>query len=256
MSMKEQLQNAVGSGVGSLINTGLGLLLQKHNDKRQLEQQGKLGQQQLWLDLQKMSAQKAMELQMWKDTNYSAQVEELEKAGLNPALLYGKGGGGGATTGGGASGVGSANAPVGGNEILGLMMQKQQMELMKAQVENVKADAHLKNVEAAKKGGVDTENVKADTQLKILEQVIKDYTGRDTKDVYERIKVPNRGIEEKTYQDELESRQAVASNIVDLWTEGKLYEKSNAEIESILVNNAKNREERKKPTSVIFMILK
>ena len=29
--------------------------------------------------------------EMWEYTNYGNQVKELEKAGLNPALLYGKG---------------------------------------------------------------------------------------------------------------------------------------------------------------------
>ena len=36
---------------------------------------------------------------MWKDTNYSAQMEELKKAGLNPGLLYGMSGGGATTIG-------------------------------------------------------------------------------------------------------------------------------------------------------------
>ena len=134
------------------------------------------------------------------------------------------------------------------------MMMKAQMDLVKAQTAATNADANLKNVDAAKKAGVDTENVKADTANKIAEQVIKDYTGKDLKDVYERIKVPNRGIEEKTWQDELSARQAVADNMIELWTEGKLKEKSNAEIESILIDNAKNRAEEKRIYKIMDLI--
>ena len=244
----------VGGLAGTIANTGLGLLLQKHNDKRQLEQQQKLGQQQLGLNIQQMAAQKQMDLQMWKDTNYSAQVEELEKAGLNPSLLYGKGGGGGTTIGSSGVNVGSPQAPQGGGEIMGIMMQKAQLELMKAQSENLKADANLKNVDANQKSGVGTENIKADTEVKLMDKIIKEYTGKDLKDYYEKIKVPNRNIEAKTYQEELEARQAIAGNIYELWSEGKLKEKSNAEIESILINNAKDKAEEKRIYKAMDMI--
>ena len=42
--------------------------------------------------------QRRMQMQMWEDTNYAAQVEQLKKAGLSIGLMYGKGGAGGATT--------------------------------------------------------------------------------------------------------------------------------------------------------------
>ena len=104
-----------------------------------------------------MAAQKQMDLQMWKDTNYSTQVEEMEKAGINPALLYGKGGGGGTTVGNSGGNVSSASAPQGGGEIMGMMMQKAQLELMKAQTQATEAQANKANVEAAKTAGVDTD---------------------------------------------------------------------------------------------------
>lgn len=37
------------------------------------------------------------QMKMWEDTNYAAQVEQLDKAGMSVGNLYGKGGGGGAT---------------------------------------------------------------------------------------------------------------------------------------------------------------
>jgi hypothetical protein len=55
--------------------------------------------------------------------------------------MYGMGGGGGVTTGSGSSGVGGANAPSGGGEILGLMMQKAQLDLIKAQARKTETEA-------------------------------------------------------------------------------------------------------------------
>lgn len=240
--------------MSDILNTGLGLLLQSHNDKRQVEQQKKLGQQQLGLDIQKMGAQKAMDLQMWKDTNYKAQVEEMNKAGINPALLYGKGGSGGTTIGSSGGSVNAPSAPQGGGEIMGMMMQKAQLDLMKAQKEATEADANLKNVDAAKKKGVDTDNVKADTDTKLMDKIIKEYTGKDLADVYNKIKVPNRGIEEKTYMDELEARQGIAGTIVELWQEGKLKEKGNYEIEQMMLNNTKTRAEAKNITKAFDIL--
>ena len=240
--------------IDTVVTSGLGLLLQKHNDKRQLEQQQKLGQQQLGLNIQQMAAQKQMDLQMWKDTNYSAQVAEMKKAGINPSLLYGKGGGGGTTIGNSGGGVNATGAPAGGGEIMGMMMQKAQLDLMKAEKEAKEADANLKNVDAAKKAGVDTENVKADTENKILNKILLEYTGKDLKDTYEKIKVPNRNIESLTYQYELEARQGIAETIYEMWSEGKLKDKSNAELESILINNAKDKAEEKRIYKVMDMI--
>jgi len=150
--------------IDTIGGTALGLMLQGHNDRRQVEQQRKLGEQQLGFNIQQMGAQKAMDLQMWKDTNYSAQVEEINKAGLNPALLYGKGGGGGTTVGNSGGGVNAPNAPQGGGEVMGMMMQQAQLKVMEAQAEAMKADANLKNVDANKKAGVDTELGKAQTE--------------------------------------------------------------------------------------------
>ena len=50
----------------------------------------------------------AIQYDMWKKTNYPAQMKMLKEAGLNAGLLYGQGGGGGTTTGG--QGGGSAGS--------------------------------------------------------------------------------------------------------------------------------------------------
>lgn len=153
-------QQAVGSGMG--------LLLQGGQDRRQLKQESKL--QELNIAGQKEMAEFNLQQQMklWEQTNYRAQMEQLQKAGLNPGLIYGMSGGGGATTATQPSHVPQGAGPKGGGEaVAGMGIQAglaaAQMELIKAQADNVKADT-------AKKQGVDTQE--AQTRIASLTQGI------------------------------------------------------------------------------------
>ena len=62
-------------------------------------------------------------LDMWNATNYESQVEHMKAAGLNPALLYSKGGAGGSTAGAGTA------APVsdGTTQAVGMGLQAKQI---------------------------------------------------------------------------------------------------------------------------------
>lgn len=132
--------------VGGILGLGLGSI----NDKRQLKQQGKLNRLQIDGNKEMASYQKALDLQMWKDTNYSAQMAELEKAGLSAGLIYGMGGAGGTTTGGGGgASVTGGHAPSGGGEALAMGMSAAQMGLLKAQRENI--EAQTANLKASEK---------------------------------------------------------------------------------------------------------
>ena len=183
---------------------------------------------------------------MWKDTSYGAQVEQMNKAGINPGLMYGMSGGGGQTTGNASGSVSGGSAPVGGGEIQAMMGMGLQMQLIKAQKEVLESQAEKNRADAAKTAGVDTKNVSADTENKILQSVILEYTGKEAKDTYERITSPNRSVQAKTYEDELSARQGVAGTIYEMWVEGKLKDKSLAEVEQALLQNAKTREETRK----------
>lgn len=154
----------LGMAAGTAANTIFGLMLQGHNDRRQLRQQKKLNEQQLMFDRQKMDYQQQLGLELWRQTNYPAQIEQLKAAGLNPALLYGMGGAGGATVGGAGGGISAPGAPAGGNEILGLQMLGAQKALIEAQTEKTQA-------EAGKIKGVDTEE--AQTRIASLTQGIQ-----------------------------------------------------------------------------------
>lgn len=75
----------------------------------QYEQQKRLSELQYGMNLGLMKESYKSQMEMWNDTNYEAQVEHLKAAGLNPGLLYAKGGSGGTTGSGGAS-VSGGNA--------------------------------------------------------------------------------------------------------------------------------------------------
>lgn len=149
---------------------GMGLLLEGHNDRRQLKQQGKLQQLQIQGQKEMSDYNYAKQLQMWKDTNYKAQMEQMKSAGINPGLMYGMSGGGGTTTGSGGGTVQGATAPTGGGEAItgaGMGMQMAaQLALLQAQKENIEADTANKQAETTNKP-LQGENIKADTANKL-----------------------------------------------------------------------------------------
>lgn len=133
-------QQGAQGAVGAILGLGLGNI----NDKRQLKQQQKLQDMQIQGQNLLGAADMERQLKMWKDTNFSAQMAEIEKAGLSPGLIYGMGGAGGATTGQSAHSVGSGDAPKGGGEAMGMALMTGQMGLLRAQKENIEADTKQK----------------------------------------------------------------------------------------------------------------
>ena len=120
-----------GSG-GSLISGAIGMVGGAISDRRNYKNQLKLveRQQQYNKELGEINQGYAKEMaainqqyalqagkqshlynqEMWDYTNYENQVEHMKAAGLNPALLYSKGGAGGSTAGAGtAAGLISQN---------------------------------------------------------------------------------------------------------------------------------------------------
>ena len=123
-----------GQGVGAL----LGLALQGGQDRRQLRQQEKLQALEIAGQKQMTDYNTQKQLEMWRNTSYPAQLAMMKAAGLNPALMYGSPGPGGSTQ--IAQGnVSGADAPKGGGEALGMMMQGANYALNAAQIEYIKA---------------------------------------------------------------------------------------------------------------------
>ena len=79
------------NAAGAAVDNTIGLIAGGIQGRRQIKWQGELMAKQLEIDKLKMEEQRKIQMQMWKDTNYAAQVEELKKAGLSVGLMYGKG---------------------------------------------------------------------------------------------------------------------------------------------------------------------
>ena len=152
MPLKETLgMISQGLGIAGQVGQMLGIG-QKKQDRRQLKQQEKLNQQQIEGQKQMADYQQQLQMKTWDATNYSRQIQEMEEAGLNPAMIYGHSGGGGATvgtgTGGGPTGGQAANAAAtqqaNTQAMQGMALMGAQIDLMKAQAENQRADAAAK----------------------------------------------------------------------------------------------------------------
>lgn len=159
---------AVGGALGMVSQLG-SRIFAGADDRRQLRQQEALNKQAVASQKEMADYNYNNQLKMMNETSYSWQKEQMEKAGLNPSLMYGQGGGGGATTGssggGGVSGGQAANAAAtqGANSASGMGMM--QAAMMMAQTENIKADTKKKEVEADIAGGVGKDNIVAGTGL-------------------------------------------------------------------------------------------
>lgn len=97
-----------------------------------------------------------LSMKKWNDTNYPAQVRQMEKAGLNVGLMYGSAGQGGQAT-------SQTPSPQGGEKLsqsenVGMGMQVGlQAQRQKAEIDLLKAQTTKTEVESTKIGGIDTE---------------------------------------------------------------------------------------------------
>jgi len=164
------------------VNAATGGIMGLANNGMQLQQQRKL--QELSIEGQKQLTDynMAKQLELWKATSYEAQREQMEKAGLNPALMYGMSGGGGQTANLSTGNVGMAQADPrainGGMEIA--MQQRAQTELLKAQKENIEADTANKKAEEGFTKGAKTASTEADTKLKGTQRTLAEQQSWET----------------------------------------------------------------------------
>lgn len=152
-------QAAAGAAQGG-IALGLQRLGINYDYRKQREQQDKLMQMQLGYEDRLMAIQNKRQLEMWEATGYGAQKDQMKRAGINPALMYGMGGGGGQTVGGSMP---SVNAGTAGDPntrgALGMgLMQGAQLALLNAQKENIEADTANKQA-SSKNLGADRKSV-------------------------------------------------------------------------------------------------
>ena len=112
-------------------------------------------------------------LQMWKDTNYGAQREQMEDANLSVGLMYGNGGGSAASTAGG-----SATQPSAPNT--NPVETALQQEAMGLQLKQIEAQNRLASAETAKTlaeankiAGVDTKGQDLENKWQEIENRIQ-----------------------------------------------------------------------------------
>lgn len=141
---------------------GAASALQSGSNQSYNEEQAQLRQAQINKEQAKYSQGLAMEY--WDYTNWENQVDHLKKAGLNPALMYAKGGTGGQTGGGQAQGVGlsPSNQEAVKAQQIGMALQLAQL---KSQIEVNESVAKKNTAEAEKTAGVDTEAAKMGIKL-------------------------------------------------------------------------------------------
>lgn len=112
-------------------------------------------------------------LQMWKDTNFGAQRNEIEKAGLSVGLMYGNGGGSAASTAGGTAT--QPNAPKTNPIEVGLQQQALGLQLKQIEAQNKLANAETAKTlaEANKIAGVDTKGQDLENKWQEIENRIQ-----------------------------------------------------------------------------------
>lgn len=204
IGMLAPLAGPIGYGLGQIFGPSRDTLR-----REQLEDQQKLIDQQGAANRQQAQFTSDLQYDMWNKTNYGAQVGHLNAAGLNPALLYGKGGGGGATTGSAAAagvsgGTAATAAATEANQLQKTMMMTQ-MGLTAAQT--AKTNAETKNIEAGtEKTGVDTATGKLnlDTATKTQDSAIQKIREDSYKAVSEAaIAAQNQSISQETMKDQI-----------------------------------------------------
>lgn len=154
-----------GTAFGAAIGTGMGIGADAISRGSSYRQQKKLNEHGFDISKRLMDYQAEKQYQYWLDTNYSAQKEQMEKAGLNVATMYGGVGDGGKTASIGATASGgSASSANSGVQGMGIGAQAaMQLQLLNAQKENIEADTANKQAETA--------GTQAGTAVKIQEEL-------------------------------------------------------------------------------------
>lgn len=118
-----------------------------------------------------MDKSHGLQYDMWKKTNYGAQRQELEEAGLNPGLMYGSAGAGGQAV--------APSAPQGAKEnIFDLGSQIASVRMTEAQTKLAEAQAKKTEVEADKIAGVDTKEAESRIGLNEINKAFKEIETR------------------------------------------------------------------------------
>lgn len=171
--MGAQLPGWISTVGGQALGLMTGAIAGGMADKRQFDQAANLQGLQIIGQKHMTDYNMKKQLEMWKATNYKAQIEEMKKAGLNPGMIYGMSGSGGTTSNINTGNVQGQSAASTGGEYSQFAQQGMQLQLLKAQKDNIEADTANKiaeNPNVPLKG----ENIVADTKNKNMDTTKKD----------------------------------------------------------------------------------
>lgn len=182
LDVKQIGQTAVNTLTGGVVGGALGLLGNLFGgggpSKKELMQQAweyeKKGMAlQYQYGQQAADAEYKRNLQMWKDTNFGAQRDEMEKAGLSVGLMYGNGGGQAASTAGG-DGMQPSGPKMNPVEAA-LQQQAMGLQLKQIEAQNKLANAETAKTlaEANKIAGVDTKGQELSNKWQEIENRIQ-----------------------------------------------------------------------------------
>lgn len=174
----------LGTAAGGIIGGGLGLLGGLFGNGNSTEQQKELMDKAWEYEKEGMGMQyqygqaaanaaQQRNMEMWNQTNFGAQRQHMEDAGLSVGLMYGGGGQGATSQGGQATQPsGPTSNPVG--MALQYKQIEQQNEAIKSQVMLNQAEAAKALAEAKKTGGVDTEKTESEIKWQEIENRIQE----------------------------------------------------------------------------------
>lgn len=207
--------------------------------KQQYNRQKELMRLQM-MNQKELNAQgQQFQLDMWNKTNYAEQMKQLSKAGLNPALLYGKGGGGGATTGSGSAGTAAGGqatqAPMMDLRNLNFARAKAELDLLAAQADNQRAEAEAKRGYQADQADAYTGNLIESTKL-ITTQIGTEQAKQLGIQLDNSIKALDLYILDRTKELKVEQVEADLDNIK------KTNELLIAQVEGLNIENSKKAE--------------
>jgi hypothetical protein len=149
-------------GNAAMAGSILGMVAGGMQNQNQMNQQGQLMNLQLRNQKELNKQGSELSYQNWLRTNYSAQRDQMEKAGLNVGMMYGMGGAGGTLTGGSGGSAAGGQAPQPNNQMAMLLGD------LAANIDLKKAQARNLNVDSDKKEGVDTDLTKTQIDMNKL----------------------------------------------------------------------------------------
>lgn len=149
-----QGQQQQKSGAGTALGIGLGAIGNAIGNigagRRNYFRQKKLLGLQFGHQQQLNKQAQELQFDLWNKTNYGAQVDHLDKAGLNVGLIYGQGGPGGTTGSGGGGNAAGGGMPNEQPLDIGSIVQAAQaaanIKLTKAQTEKVQEEARAEEI--------------------------------------------------------------------------------------------------------------